>query len=74
MVDPADDWGNILGGYDIRGAKIFSFWAKASSENVKTTIGFGLIEKDKPYPDTAKKSIEVKLTKQWKNHTTRPKN
>ncbi|MDY2587789.1 glycoside hydrolase family 2 TIM barrel-domain containing protein [Winogradskyella aquimaris] len=73
MVDPANDWGDILGGYDISGAKTFSFWAKSDSSNVMATIGFGLIENDKTYYDTAKKSIEIKLTKEWKKYTIKTK-
>lgn len=69
FVNPANDWGEILGGYEINGAKKFSFWAKANKENVQATIGFGLIGKDKPFPDTAKKSIEVKLNTKWKKYT-----
>ena len=69
FVDPVNDWGTILGGYDISGAKTFSFWAKASKKNVVATIGFGLIGKDKPFPDTAKKSIEIKLKTKWKKYT-----
>lgn len=69
LVDPANDWGEILGGYDVSGAKKFSFWAKASKKSVTATIGFGLIGRDKPFPDTAKKSIEVKLTTKWKKHS-----
>ncbi|WP_138434245.1 glycoside hydrolase family 2 TIM barrel-domain containing protein [Winogradskyella algicola] len=73
MVDPANDWGEILGGYDISGAKTFSFWAKATSTNVMATIGFGLIDDDKPYYDTAKKSVEIRLTNQWKKYTIKTK-
>ncbi len=69
LVDPANDWGEILGGYNFTGATKFSFWAKASKKNVTATIGFGLIGKDKPFPDTAKKSIEVKLTTKWKKYS-----
>lgn len=69
LVDPANDWGEILGGYDVSGAKKFTFWAKASKKNVIATIGFGLIGSDKPFPDTAKKSIEVKLTTKWKKYS-----
>jgi hypothetical protein len=74
FVDPANDWGEILGGYDISGAKTFSFWAKASISNVKATIGFGLIDKDKPYPDSAKKSVDIELTTEWKKYTIKTKN
>ncbi|CAM1374157.1 glycoside hydrolase family 2 TIM barrel-domain containing protein [Tenacibaculum xiamenense] len=69
LVDPANDWGDILGGYDISGAKKFSFWARANKKDVRATIGFGLIGKDKKYPDTAKKSKEVKLTTKWKKYS-----
>ena len=73
LVDPANDWGEILGGYDVSGAKTFSFWAKANKKGVIATIGFGLIGKDKPYPDTAKTSIEVKLSTKWKKYTIKTK-
>ena len=73
LVDPANDWGDVLGGYDISGAKKFSFWAKASKKDVKVSIGFGLIGKNKPFPDTAKKAIEIKLTTKWKKYTIKTK-
>ena len=69
FVDPPNDWGEMLGGFDLTGAKKFSFWAKSSKKNVIATVGFGLIGKDKPYPDTAKKSIEIKLTTKWKKYS-----
>jgi len=69
FVDPKDDWGETLGGYEIEGAKKFSFWAKANRDGVTATIGFGLIDKDKPFPDTAKKSKKLELTSEWKKYT-----
>ncbi|MDT7830830.1 glycoside hydrolase family 2 TIM barrel-domain containing protein [Flavobacteriaceae bacterium S356] len=71
--DPANDWGSILGGYNIEGAKTFSFWAKANAWNVKATVGFGLIDQDKPFPDTAKKSIPIVIDKAWKKYTIKIK-
>ena len=73
FVDPANDWGDILGGYDISQAKKLSFWAKADQKNIKATVGFGLINKDKPFPDTGKKSIEIVLTEKWKKYTIKAK-
>jgi hypothetical protein len=73
MVDPANDWGEVLGGYDISGAKSFSFWAKANITNVKIQVGFGLIENDKPYPDSAKNMLDIVLTKTWKKYTIKTK-
>ncbi len=69
FVDPPNDWGEILGGYNIREAKSFSFWAKASYDNLYATVGFGLIEEDKPFPDTDKDLIRLYLTKEWKKYT-----
>ncbi len=73
LVDPADDWGKILGGYDISEAKTFSFWAKTNADNIKAKIGFGLITNDQPFPDTAIKHVEIKLTKDWKKYTIKTK-
>ncbi len=68
LVDPPDDWGDKPGGYNVTGAKKFSFWAKASSDNVLGTFGYGLIDKGKPYYDTDKKSIKITLTTEWKKY------
>ena len=73
FMDPPNDWGEVLGGYDISGATKFSFWAKASEDNIKATIGYGLIDANKPFPDTSKKSIEITLTKEWKQYTIKTK-
>jgi hypothetical protein len=73
FVDPANDWGDVLGGYNISGAKTFSFWAKASHNNLKVTIGFGLIEGDKPFPDSSKELVEVSLTNTWEKYTIKTK-
>lgn len=71
--DPKNDWGDVLGGYDIEGATTFSFWAKANTWNAKVKFGFGLIDKDKKYPDTTKKSIDVSLSTQWEKYTIKIK-
>lgn len=74
FVDPANDWGDILGGYDLSGATTFSFWAKGSQNRLKAKVGFGLIEAgDKPFPDTAKELAEIELTKEWKKYTIKTK-
>ncbi|WP_299521248.1 glycoside hydrolase family 2 TIM barrel-domain containing protein [Winogradskyella sp.] len=73
FVDPANDWGDILGGYDISGAKTFSFWAKSKFSGIVVKLGFGLIDDDKPFPDTAKKTEEITLTSEWKRYTIKVK-
>lgn len=69
LVNPINNWGDVQGGYDLRGAKTFSFWAKATKDGLKAEIGFGLIGKDKDYPDTAKVTKEIKLSTKWKKFT-----
>jgi len=73
FVDPANDWGDILGGYNISGAKTFSFWAKSKFSGVVVKLGFGLIDSDKPFPDSAKKSEEITLTSEWKKYSIKVK-
>lgn len=73
FVDPANDWGTILGGYDLSGAKTLSFWAKTSESKLAVKAGFGLIGSDKPYPDTAKKTEGLVLTPKWKKYTIKTK-
>ncbi len=68
LVDPPDDWGDKPGGYNLTGAKKFTFWAKASSDKAAGTFGYGLIDKGKPYYDTDKKSIKITLTTEWKKY------
>ncbi len=65
LVDPPNDWGTRPGGYSVKGAKTFTFWAKASLDNVDATFGFGMIGDDKTYYDTDKQSIKISLTSTW---------
>ena len=73
LVDPANDWGDILGGYDISGAKTFSFWAKSDFGGVSAKIGFGLIGKEKTYPDSAIEAKEIALDSKWRKFTIKLK-
>ena len=65
FVDPANDWGARPGGYSVKGAKKYVFWAKCNVENVQATIGFGMIGDENPYYDTEKKSIKIPLSLDW---------
>ena len=69
FVDPPNDWGEILGGYDLTGAKTLRFWAKASYDNLRLKIGLGLLEEDRTYYDTDKKMEEITLTREWQEYT-----
>lgn len=65
---PENDWGSEPGGFDLTGAKQFSFWARGARGGEEVKFGFGVIGRDQPYFDTAKKEIAVTLTQQWKQH------
>ena len=65
---PENDWGEKPGGFDLTGAKSMSFWAKGKAGGEVVKFGFGVIGKDQPYFDTAKKEVPVTLTNQWKEY------
>lgn len=67
--DPANDWGDKPGGYDLTGAKTLSFWARGDKGGERVKVGYGLIGPDKPFPDTARDEREVTLGKDWKRYT-----
>lgn len=64
---PANDWGDRPGGFDLSAADTLQIWARGEHGGEKVKLGFGLIDRDKPFYDTAKGEIEVTLTKQWQS-------
>ena len=66
--NPANDWGDKAGGYDLSGATKLTFWARGAQGGEVVTFGAGLIGKDKPFPDTAQAKTEVTLTPAWKEY------
>ena len=68
FVDPPNDWGDRVGGYNLMGATRLTFWAKSTSEMVGGTFGFGMIGQEKPYYDTGKKSERFQLSNEWKKY------
>lgn len=67
--NPANDWGDQPGGYDLSGAKQLSFWARGEQGGEKIKFGFGAIGRDKEYFDTGKGEVEVTLSDQWKQYS-----
>lgn len=63
--DPANDWGDAPGGFDLSGAKQMTFWARGANGGEVVKFHFGLIGEDKPFHDTAKLEMEVKLQSDW---------
>ncbi len=71
--NPANNWGDAQGGFDLTGAKTLSFWAKAKHAGLKVTFGFGVIGAGKTYSDSSKGSRKITLTTKWKKYTIRLK-
>lgn len=62
---PANDWGDLPGGRNLKGAKRLSFWARGEKGGEDVTFLIGLIGADRKYPDTAKAKLETTLTTSW---------
>ena len=68
--DPANDWGNAPGGYDLKGSKRLSFWARGEKGGEAVNFGLGSIGPEKPFFDSAKLALNgIKLTRDWKQYT-----
>lgn len=66
---PANDWGDVAGGLDLTGAKRLAFWARGDAGGEKVEFKFGIIDKAKPFHDTASGAMAVTLEKTWKRYT-----
>jgi hypothetical protein len=66
---PANDWGDAPGGFDLTGAKALKFWARGERGGERARFGVGILGRDKKYHDTARREIEVTLTRGWKRYT-----
>ena len=66
---PANDWGDHPGGWDLTGAKRLTFRARGAAGGEVVTFEFGLLGRDKTYPDSATGKLDrVALTKAWKRY------
>jgi hypothetical protein len=64
--DPANDWGDQPGGWNLTGARKLKFWARGEKGDESVSFKFGILETDKKYSDSATGEItDVKLTKEW---------
>ena len=68
--DPANDWGDAPGGYDLKGARRLTFWARGEKGGESVNFGLGVIGPEKPFADSAKVTLDgIKLTRDWKRYT-----
>ncbi len=67
---PANDWGDLPGGFDLTGAEKLVFWARGEEGGEKINFGVGILDSDKTYHDTAKVERKgVKLKREWKRYS-----
>ena len=67
--DPANNWGEQDGGYDLTGAKHMELWARGKYAGERISIGVGLLDKETTHPDSGKTSIEdIVLHDEWKRY------
>jgi hypothetical protein len=66
---PANDWGDADGGLDLTGAKKLTWWARGAAGGEKVEFKFGILEKAKPFFDTANGATVITLTPEWKQYS-----
>ncbi len=68
--NPANDWGDEPGGFDLRGATALTFWARGQEGGEVLTFGYGLLGADATHSDSSSGKIEnVTLTSEWQQYT-----
>jgi hypothetical protein len=69
-ADPASDWGDQPGGWDLTGAKHLKVWARGEHGGEVITLQLGIFGKEKKFFDTGKAKQEgIQLSKEWQEVT-----
>ena len=72
---PANNWGESDGGFDLSGATALEVWARGQYGGEKVSFGVGILEQDRPYPDSGIATVqEVRLTRDWTRYEVPLKN
>ena len=67
---PANNWGEMQGGFDITGASQLQVWARGEYGGETVSFGVGLLEKDRAHPDSGIAKIDnIMLTREWQRYT-----
>jgi hypothetical protein len=67
---PANDWGDLPGGFDLTGARKLTFWARGEQGRERLDFGVGLLTEEKPYHDTVHvEKKNVRLSTEWKQYS-----
>jgi hypothetical protein len=68
--DPANDWGDQNGGWNLTGAKSLKVWARGEKGGEVVSFKFGVLGADKKFSDSASgENVDVKLTTEWQEYT-----
>ena len=68
--NPANDWGDKPGGWNLTGAKKLKFWARGDKGGETVSFIIGVFDTGKKYPDSASgKMNDVKLTPEWTEYS-----
>ncbi len=68
--DPANDWGDQNGGWNLTGTKKLKFWARGEKGDEVVSFKFGILGSDKKFSDSANGEMaDVKLTKNWTEYS-----
>lgn len=68
--NPPNNWGDMEGGLDLRGASQLELWARGEYGGEKVSFGVGLLGKDRAYPDSGIAKVDdITLTRAWQRYT-----
>ncbi len=64
-LNPVNNWGDVKGGFNLKGAKKLTFWARGENGGERI-VRFGMGGISGQYPDSCKAEIDsIVLTKNW---------
>ena len=67
-LNPVNNWGDVKGGFNLKGAKKLSFWARGEKGGERV-VRFGMGGVGGLYPDSAKAEIgPITLTNRWQKY------
>jgi hypothetical protein len=68
--DPANDWGDEPGGYDLTGAMRLTFWARGEKGGELVEFKMGILGRNKPFRDSGTAALgKVRLTTDWQPYS-----
>ncbi|MBF0504159.1 MAG: hypothetical protein HQL14_03555 [Candidatus Omnitrophica bacterium] len=69
-LEPANNWGEVKGGFNLAGAHKLVFWARGEKGGEVVTFKMGGVGMGHPYPDSDSATKEsVALTQDWKEYS-----